>query len=121
MEITDDDLYKTYNAITKVKQETYEKIYKKCISNIKSEAKKGNLVLFYEIQRFHPNLVEINISVCSNYIMNKLVRANTNFKTMFLEPNIIFVSWDPNHIMYKSLYEAQQLSDHSEDDSDEND
>lgn len=113
MALSDDDLYKTYDKFAKMKEETYNTLYNKCLSNIKATANTGDLFCFFKIPKYlfgssYPN---INIESCSNYIMTKLVRANKNIKTMFIDPNIILISWDPNHVIYNLLKQENNLSE----------
>lgn len=95
MEIDNDDLYKKHNQLIQLKRETYDKLLKRCKNTIKLSSNAGELMCFFEIPNlfFGSSYPKINIKCCSNYIMNKLSKANKHIKTTFIEPNLIFIDW----------------------------
>lgn len=95
MLLNDDDLYKKHDQLKKLKQETYEKIFNKCVKIIKLASSAGELICFYEIPffLFGSGYPIINIISCKDFIINKLYKANKNIRTTFIEPNILFIDW----------------------------
>ena len=95
MSINNADLYKTHDRLIQLKKETYDKLYKRCQSRIKLSSDAGELICLFEIPNFlfGSSYPIINVKSCANYIMNNLSRANKNIKTIFIEPNIIFIDW----------------------------
>ena len=101
------DLYKKHDQLIKLKKETYEKLYNRCMSNIKLTSNAGELICFFEIPPFlfGSSYPIINIESCANYIMNKLTTTNSNIKTSFIEPNIIFIDWRREKDMVYASYD----------------
>lgn len=95
MELDNNELYKKHEKLVELKRETYEKIYKRCVNRIKLTSDTGELICLFEIPRFlfGSSFPIINVESCANYISNKLCNANKNIKTMFIEPNILFIDW----------------------------
>ncbi|AYV85372.1 MAG: hypothetical protein Satyrvirus13_5 [Satyrvirus sp.] len=95
MDLDNFDLYKKHDQLIKLKRETYDKLYTRCKNRIKLASNAGELICLFEIPNFlfGSSYPIINIRSCSNFIMNKLTRANKNIKTTFIEPNIIFIDW----------------------------
>ncbi len=92
------DLYKKHDQIAKLKQETYDRLYLKCINIIKKTADIGELFCIFELPSFlfGASYPIINVKSCAEYIMTKLSYENENIKTEFIEPNIIFIDWNKN-------------------------
>lgn len=95
MMLKNSDLYKKHEDIISLKKETYDRITKQLINSIKSAANIGELICFFEIPNimFGTGYPIINIQYCANYVMNKINNMNSNIRTYFIEPNIIFVDW----------------------------
>ena len=95
MEINNSDLYKKHDQLIQLKKESYDKLYKRCQARIKLASDAGELICLFKIPNFlfGSSYPIINIRSCANYLMNKLSRANKNIKTIFIEPNIIFIDW----------------------------
>ena len=98
MSLKNEDLYGKYEQLIKLKRETYDKLYKRCVNQIKMASKMGDLVCVFIIPGFlfgscYPI---IDIPSCANYMMDKLTNENNNIKTSFIEPNIIFIDWRKN-------------------------
>lgn len=95
MDINNNDLYKKHDRLIQLKRETYEKIYTQCKNRIKLTSDAGELLCLFEIPEFvfGASFPIINIESCANYVMNKLTRANKHIKTIFVNPNIIFIDW----------------------------
>lgn len=95
MDLDNFDLYKKHDQLMKLKRETYEKLYTRCINRIKLSSNMGELICLFEIPQFlfGSSYPIINVESCANYIMNKLTLFNKNLKTTFIEPNIIFIDW----------------------------
>ena len=95
MALNNNDLYKKHDQLIQLKKETYEKLYNRCVNNIKLTSNAGELICLFEIPSFlfGSSYPIINIESCANYIMNKLTTTNSNIKTSFIEPNIIFIDW----------------------------
>ena len=95
MSLNNDDLYKKHDRLIQLKRETYEKLHKRCVNNIKSASNAGELVYLFEIPPFlfGSSFPIINLQSCANYIMNKLTSGNKHIKTAFIEPNFIFIDW----------------------------
>lgn len=94
MEINNSDLYKKHDRLIELKKETYDKVYKRCQARIKLASDASELICLFEIPNFlfGSSYPIINIKSCANYIINKL-KANKNIKTVFIEPNFIFIDW----------------------------
>ena len=95
MSIKSHDLYSKHDQLIKLKKNTYDKLYRRCENTIKLTSKTGELMCIFEVPNFlfGSEYPIINIPYCANYIMNKLVKSNSNIKTSFIEPNIIFIDW----------------------------
>ena len=95
MDINNSDLYKKHDHLIELKRQTYEKLYNQCKNRIKLTSDAGELICIFEIPPFlfGSSYPIINVKYCANYIMNKLMKANNNIKTTFIEPNIIFIDW----------------------------
>jgi hypothetical protein len=95
MDLNNNNLYKKHDQLVQLKKETYEKLYNRCKNTIKLTSDAGELICLFEIPKFlfGSSYPIINIQSCANYIMNKLLQANHNIKTTFIEPNIIFIDW----------------------------
>lgn len=95
MNLNNDDLYKKHDQLIELKRETYEKLYTRCRNRIKLTSDAGELICLFEIPEFlfGSGYPIINVESCATYIINKLKIANKNIKTMFIEPNIIFIDW----------------------------
>lgn len=95
MSLNDEDLYKKYDELIKLKQDTYETVYKRCRNMIKNTASLGKLSCIYEI----PNYIIggscpiIKPEYCANYVINKILQENPKIRCKFLKPNIIAVDW----------------------------
>lgn len=89
------DLYKKHEQLAALKLETYNKIYKKCITTIIASSNMGELYCVFEIPNFlfGSSYPIINITSCANYIMKKLTDENKYIKVEFYEPNILFMDW----------------------------
>lgn len=103
MGINNDDLYKKHEKLVQLKRETYEKIYKRCINQIKLTSNTGELICLFEIPQFlfGSSYPIVNVDSCSNYIINKLNDANKHIKTTFIEPNVLFIDWRRENDMKK--------------------
>lgn len=106
MDLKNNDLYKKHDQLIKLKRETYEKLYNRCKNQIKLTSDTGELICLFEIPNFlfGSSYPIINIESCANYIMNKLVNANKNIKTTFIEPNIIFIDWRRDSDLIKNNF-----------------
>ena len=95
MDLNNNNLYKKHDQLIQLKKETYEKIFNRCKNTIKLSSDAGELICLFEIPNFlfGSSYPIINVQSCSNYIINKLTQANSNIKTTFIEPNIIFIDW----------------------------
>jgi hypothetical protein len=95
MNLNNNILYGKHERLIKLKTETYEKIYRRCINQIKLASEAGELVCFFEIPKsiFENGYQIVNTETCANYIMHKLVKANNNIHAYFIEPNLIFIDW----------------------------
>lgn len=95
MSLKSNDLYGKHDQLISLKKSTYDKLYKKCENVIKLTANAGELICIFEIPQFlfGSSYPIINVPSCANYIMNKLVTANHNIKTSFIEPNLILIDW----------------------------
>lgn len=95
MDLNNNDLYKRHEKLVELKKETYEKIYKRCINQIKLTSNTGELICLFTIPHFlfGSSFPIINVTSCANYISNKLCSTNKNIKTTFIEPNILFIDW----------------------------
>jgi len=89
------DLYKQHNRLIELKRETYDKLYKRCLNQIKLTADTGELICFFTVPKclFGSSWPLINVQPCATYIINKLTKSNKNIKATFIEPNIIFIDW----------------------------
>lgn len=116
MALNNDDLYKKHDQLIQLKKETYEKLYKRCVNNIKLTSNAGELICLFEIPSFlfGSSYPIINIESCANYIMNKLTTTNKNVKTSFIEPNVIFIDWrrekDMRYAKYDSILDPSNYS-----------
>lgn len=113
MSLNNNDLYKKHDQLIQLKKETYEKLYNRCINNIKLTSNAGELICLFEIPSFlfGSSYPIINIESCANYIMNKLTTTNSNIKTSFIEPNIIFIDWRREKDMRYASYDKKDTSD----------
>lgn len=95
MSLKTSDLYRRHDQLIELKRRTYEKIYEKCIKQIKLISNTGGLFCVYEIPAFifGSEYPVINIPCCSNYIINKLNKYNPSIATTFIEPNFILIDW----------------------------
>lgn len=95
MDINNNDLYKKHDQLIELKRETYEKLYDRCKNTIKLASDTGELICLFEVPRvlFGSSYPDINVNACSNYIRNKLAKANRHIRTTFIEPNIILIDW----------------------------
>lgn len=92
----------TAEQIAKMHEETYKKnthvyeiVLQRCFRKIEEIIKKNinvNHILF-EIPSFILGYPKINIKLCSNYLINNLVK--NGFKVDFFEPHFIKISWNP--------------------------
>ena len=95
VDLKSSDLYKKHDQLIGLKKATYDQLYTRCKNRIKLAADAGELICLFEIPNFlfGSSYPLINVPSCANYIMNKLTRSSRHIKTMFIEPNIIFVDW----------------------------
>ena len=95
MDLNNNNLYKKHDQLIQLKKETYEKIFNRCKNTIKLSSDAGELICLFEIPNFlfGSSYPIINVQSCANYVINKLTQANSNIKTTFIEPNIIFIDW----------------------------
>ena len=95
MALRNDDLYKKHDQLIRLKKETYEKLYTRCRNIIKLTSDAGELLCIFVIPEFvfGSSYPIIDIVPCANYIMDRLTKANKHIKTIFFEPNIIFIDW----------------------------
>lgn len=95
MDLSNNILYRKHDGLTKLKLKTYDKIYRRCINQIKLASDAGELICFFEIPKiiFENSYQLINIESCANYIIKKLSEANANIRAHFIEPNLIFIDW----------------------------
>ncbi len=95
MNLNNENLYKKHDQLIQLKRETYEQIFTRCKNKIKFASDAGELICFYEIPSFifGAGCPIININACANYIIKKLQMENNNIKTVFVEPNILFIDW----------------------------
>lgn len=93
MSLNNNDLYRKHDTLKKLKEETYQKLLRRCINSIKLASNNGELICLFEIPEivFGSSYPMINIESCAGYIMNKIEKENKNIKTEFIEPNIIFI------------------------------
>ena len=113
MALNNNDLYKKHDQLIQLKKETYEKLYNRCVNNIKLTSNAGELICLFEIPSFlfGSSYPIINIESCANYIMNKLTTTNSNIKTSFIEPNIIFIDWRREKDMRYASYDKKDTTD----------
>lgn len=95
MELDNFDLYKRHDQLISLKKETYDKLLKRCLAKIKLASNAGELICFFEIPPFlfGSSYPIINIHACADYIITKLSLTNKNLRSIFIEPNIIFIDW----------------------------
>lgn len=95
MELKNSDLYQKHEEMIKLKKNTYDKLYNRCKNTIMLASHAGELFCIFEVPNFMfgSTYPIIDINSCANYIMNRLSKANTNIKTLFIEPNIILIDW----------------------------
>ena len=107
MSLDNKDLYKKHDQLIQLKKETYDKIFTRCVNTIRLTSNAGELICLFEIPNFvfGSSYPLINIESCANYVMNKLKLANTNIKTLFIEPNLIFIDWRRN----KSIIQVKNI------------
>lgn len=105
MSLNDEDLYGKHNKLTKMRTEIYESIYKNCISRIKRVANTGVLFMFFTVPKVNTlhGFFLVDVNFAAEYIMTKLVKANKNIKTLFVKPDMILISWDPEHIIFNAI------------------
>lgn len=93
--ITSNDLYRTHDKLIKLKKESYDKIFTRCINSIKLTAKAGELICIYNIPNFlwgscYPI---IDVKSCARYLIKKLRKSNSNIRVNFIKPDILFIDW----------------------------
>ncbi|MEM0354140.1 MAG: hypothetical protein QXW79_01025 [Thermoplasmata archaeon] len=95
MEINNIDLYGKYDRLAQLKKESYDKLYRRCVNQIKIASNSGELICFFEVPKFlfGSSYPIINVESCAQYIISKLSQTNKNIKAEFVEPNIIFIDW----------------------------
>lgn len=100
------DLYGKHDKLIEMKRNTYDKLHRRCENIIRLTSDTGKLMCVFEIPPFvfGSDYPLINVQSCANYIMNKLVESNSNIKTSFIEPNIIFIDWRRESDMSNDVY-----------------
>lgn len=95
MSLSSSDLYAKHDRLVEMKKNTYDKLYKRCENVIRMVSNTGQLMCLFEIPSFlfGSEYPLINIRSCADYIMSKLKSTNSNIKTSFIEPNVIFIDW----------------------------
>lgn len=95
MDLSNGNLYKRHDELSRLKQETYEKLFNRCKNTVKLASDAGELICLFDIPpfMFGSSYPIINVQFCANYIMTKLSQANPNIHSMFIEPNTIFIDW----------------------------
>src|SRR5271166_5870363 len=97
MSLNIDDLYGKHDQLIKLKKESYDKICNRCINMVKLSAKAGSLYCTFEIPNFEfgSPFPITDIESGAIYIMNNFEQSNkdnnTNIKTEFISPNMIFI------------------------------
>lgn len=99
-----DDLYKQKQFSVEKKTQIYEKILKRVHKKIQTSARNKNNICFctYIIPEFILGLPRYNIEICTDYIIDKLIK--NGFQVKYTHPNLIFISWQH----YIPLYERQE-------------
>jgi hypothetical protein len=95
MSISDRDLYKKHDTLVEFNKQTYEKIFQRCINEIKMASNTGELIYVFQIPQTligHGSLF-VNIIPCANYIIYRMNQVNSNIRTTFIEPNLILFDW----------------------------
>lgn len=93
MDISKNDLYKSHKQRSKIIEESYEKLYGRCINTIKFASNAGELICLFEIPAILLGYPLINVTSCADYIITKLTNRNKYIRAYFIEPNIIFIDW----------------------------
>lgn len=98
MDLTNRNLHKKNKQLIELKRQSYEKVYSRCRKTIIMTSNAGELICIFEIPEFMFGCAFpiINQKCCANYIINKLTKENPTIKTMFIEPNILFIDWRIN-------------------------
>lgn len=95
MSLQSNDLYGKHDKLIELKKNTYDKLHVRCENLIKLTSNTGKLMCFFVIPTFlfGSEYPLINIESCSNYIKNKLLKSYPDMRTVFIEPNLIFIDW----------------------------
>lgn len=95
MDLKTSDLYKKHDRLVQLKRETYDRLYRRCVNEIKLTADAGELICLFEIPQFlfGSGYPIINVASCADYIMTKLTNSNEHIRTYFIKPNIILIDW----------------------------
>ena len=98
MSLSNNDLYRKYDQLIKLKQETYEIVHKRCVNTIKNTSSLGKLSCIYEIPKYivGGSYPLVNPEYCANYVINKILKDNTNIRCEFIKPNVIICDWRRN-------------------------
>jgi hypothetical protein len=86
-----DELYEKERVKEELKTETFQKILKRLFIKIKHVAKASTQYLLYQIPQYLIGNPRYNMIECVEYVTANL--ENNGFKTKFIHPNILFVTW----------------------------
>ena len=78
----------------------FKKVLEKCYYKIKNVSSQGASFLFYVVPEYLFGLPRYNKINCANFIIRKLNK--NGFKTKFINPNLIFISWQHIPSQYKN-------------------
>lgn len=88
-----DDLYERQRIKDELKLETMQKILKRLFTKIKHSAKASSSTqyLFYQVPTYLVGNPRYDMGECVEYLIKHL--EDNGFKTKFIHPNILFISW----------------------------
>jgi hypothetical protein len=88
------DLIKSQEEKKKLKEKTYKKILDRIEKKISIASNGDFYYTYYEIPELILGLPLYSLKDCILYVKKKL--ENNGFKVIISEPNILFISWQPN-------------------------
>lgn len=105
-------LYDTINTKNKRRLQMFDEILKKVHSRIIYHSKLEKTYCFFQIPEFIIGFPIYNVHDLKQYIINSLKK--NGFKLLYVDPNWLFISWEPETLKKQSRKQSKKKKDNSE-------
>jgi hypothetical protein len=94
----------------KIRNDIYDKVLKRCHSRIKMVSRQPNTFCYFVIPEFVLGVPAYNFNECKHYIIESI--RNNGLAVNYIDPNLLYISWDIEHLHSKQIDTKQVNQEH---------